>query len=91
MLVGDTSVGKSCLIRNYLENVFTDNYEPTVLDIFRGTKNVKKKQIELEIHDTSGDDHLGVNRAIQFQGADIFMVCVAVNSRDSLNSIQKWQ
>ena len=66
VLVGDTSVGKSCLIRNYLENIFTENYEPTVLDIFRGTKNVKKKQIELEIHDTSGDDHLGVNRAIQF-------------------------
>lgn len=62
VLVGDTSVGKSCLIKNYLENVFTDNYEPTVLDIFRGTKNVKKKQIELEIHDTSGDDHLGANR-----------------------------
>ena len=91
VLVGDTSVGKSCLIKNYLENVFTDNYEPTVLDIFRGTKNVKKKQIELEIHDTSGDDHLGANRKIQFQEADIFMVCVAVNSRDSLDSIPKWQ
>ena len=62
MLVGDTSVGKSCLIKNYLENKFEENYEPTVLDIYRGTKNVKKKQIELEIHDTSGDEHLGVNR-----------------------------
>ena len=63
VLVGDTGVGKSCLIRNYLENSFSENYEPTVLDIYRGTKNVKKKQIDIEIHDTSGDDHLGVNRA----------------------------
>ena len=63
VLVGDTSVGKSCLIKNYLENKFEENYEPTVLDIYRGTKNVKKKQIDIEIHDTSGDDHLGVNRA----------------------------
>ena len=55
MLVGDTSVGKSCLIRNYLENSFSEDYEPTVLDIYRGTKNVKKRQIEIEIHDTSGD------------------------------------
>ena len=43
VLVGDTSVGKSCLIRNYLENSFSDDYEPTVLDVYRGTKNVKKK------------------------------------------------
>ena len=63
VLVGDTGVGKSCLIRNYLENSFSENYEPTVLDIYRGTKNVKKKQIDVEIHDTSGDEYLGVNRA----------------------------
>ena len=62
MLVGDTAVGKSCLIVNYLRNEFSEEYEPTVLDVYRGTKNVDQKQIELEIHDTSGDEHLGVNR-----------------------------
>ena len=44
MLVGDTSVGKSALITNYLFNIFSDNYEPTVLDVYQGIKNVKKKQ-----------------------------------------------
>ena len=41
VLVGDTSVGKTCLIHNYLHNQFSDEYEPTVLDVYRGTKNVK--------------------------------------------------
>ena len=91
MLVGDTSVGKSCLIRNYLENSFSEDYEPTVLDIFRGTKNVKKKQIEIEIHDTSGDQHLGVNRATQYKNADVFMICVAVNSPESFENINRWK
>ena len=91
VLVGDTSVGKSCLIRNYLENSFSEDYEPTVLDIFRGTKNVKKKQIEIEIHDTSGDQHLGVNRATQYINADVFMICVAVNSPDSFENIARWK
>ena len=66
VLVGDTSVGKSCLIRNYLENSFSDEYEPTVLDVYKGVKNVKRKQINVEIHDTSGDEHLGVNRQVQY-------------------------
>ena len=43
VLVGDTSVGKSCLIRNYLDNSFSENYEPTVLDVYRGTKSVKRR------------------------------------------------
>ena len=57
-------MGKSCLITNYLKNEYTDDYEPTVLDVYKGTKNLKKRQIEVEIHDTSGDRHpdLMVNR-----------------------------
>ena len=61
-MVGDTSVGKTCLIRNYLNNDFSEEYEPTVLDVYSGIKNVKKRQITVEIHDTSGDEHLGTNR-----------------------------
>ena len=90
VLVGDTSVGKSCLIRNYLDNSFSDEYEPTVLDVYKGTKAVRRRQIDIEIHDTSGDEHLGVNRQIQYKGADIFMVCVAANNADSLESVTKW-
>ena len=91
VLVGDTSVGKSCLITNFLKNTFTDDYEPTVLDVFRGTKNVDGKQVDVEIHDTSGDDHLGVNRKVQYQDADCFMICVACNVRESFDNIGKWK
>ena len=90
MLVGDTSVGKSCLITNYLNNTFNNDYEPTVLDVYRGTKNINRKQMELEIHDTSGDEQLGVNRTVQFNGADIFMLCVATDNIRSFESVEKW-
>lgn len=39
VLVGDTTVGKSCLIINYQQQIFSEDYEPTCLDVFRGTKN----------------------------------------------------
>ena len=42
VLVGDTSVGKSCLVTNYLFNSYEDDYEPTVLDVYKGVKNVQK-------------------------------------------------
>ena len=40
VLVGDTTVGKSCLVRNYLHNQYDDDYEPTVLDVYKGIKRV---------------------------------------------------
>ena len=46
--------------------------------------------MELEIHDTSGDEQLGVNRTVQFNGADIFMLCVATDNKRSLDSVEKW-
>ena len=90
-MTGDTAVGKSCLITNYLNNSFTEDYEPTVLDVYRGIKNVQKKQIEIEIHDTSGDEHLGVNRKVQYKDADVFMICVAANNRESLENAIRWK
>ena len=79
VLVGDTATGKSCMIRNFIDNNFSEDYEPTVLDVWKGIKNIMKKQVELEVHDTSGDGHLGVNRTIQYRDADCFMIVVACN------------
>ena len=90
MLIGDTAVGKSCLIHSYIYNTFTDDYEPTVLDVYRGIKNVSKKQIKLEIHDTSGDENFQENRAVTYRNTDIFMLCVAINKRDSFENIERW-
>ena len=90
VLVGDTSVGKTCLIRNYLENVYHEDYEPTVLDVYKGVKNVKKRQLNLEIHDTSGDHSLFINRQMTYTHSDVFIVCVSVNSRDSCENVSRW-
>ena len=74
-----------------MHNSFSEDYEPTVLDVYKGVKNVNKQQLSIEIHDTSGDEHLGVNRKVQYQGADCFMVCVAVNQPSSFANIDKWR
>ena len=91
MLVGNTQVGKTALITNYLKNSFSEIYEPTVLDVYRGTKNICDKGIKVEIHDTSGDEHLGVNRKVQYQDADVFMICVQCTDKNNLNDVVKWK
>ena len=66
VLVGDTTVGKSCLIYNFLRNEFSMDYEPTVLEVYKGQKEINigtakqqdRQDFKLEIHDTSGDEML---------------------------------
>ena len=41
VLVGDTAVGKSAMIMNYLHNTFSEEYQPSVLDVYKGVKKVK--------------------------------------------------
>ena len=62
-----------------------------MLDVFRGPMSFEGKQIQLEIHDNSGDPHLGVNRQVCYNKADVFMLCVAVNNQLSLENVQKWR
>ena len=62
-----------------------------MLDVFKGTKNLGGKQVDLVIHDTSGDNDLGVNRSVVYNKANCFMICVSVNNRNSLNNVRKWR
>ena len=33
-IYGDTAVGKSSMIKKFVDDAFIENYEPTVLDVF---------------------------------------------------------
>ena len=43
VLVGDTGVGKTSLIKNYLQDDFKDCVEQTVLDTYKGSKKIGKE------------------------------------------------
>ena len=75
---------------NYLHNTFSDNYEPTVLDVYNGKKMIDNVQVDLELHDTSGERGLVGNRKVIYQGADVFMLCIAIDKKDSFDNIDFW-
>ena len=77
VLVGDTAVGKSTLITQFLHNRFDKVYVNTILDIHRATRTSGGQKYELEIHDTGGEEHNNVKRSVQYEGADLFIICCA--------------
>ncbi len=91
VLVGDNSVGKSKLAMAFIYSSYDEQYNPTVVDTYDGTYPIKGEDVALEIQDTSGEPAMRDGRAILYRNADVFMLCVAVNNRDSLENIQQWK
>ena len=79
VLVGDTCEGKTCLIQSYKNKAYDDHFDPTVLDVYRARRWVNGKEMILEIHDTIGDENLFKSRALKYQNANVFMLCVPIS------------
>ena len=56
LILGDGSVGKSCMAMRYLNNEYVDTYDPTIQDTFRKTVTIDGEPIVVEFIDTSGQD-----------------------------------
>ena len=91
VIVGETTVGKTCLITNFNTSAFSTEHIPSVLDVFRGTRDIGDHQVKIEIVDTSGDSLLGSNRQLVYGNTDCFMLCVAFNNRDSLDRVMNFK
>ena len=91
VFVGDTFVGKSSVILTWTQEKFPSIHEPTVLDTWAGVRQYKGNEVQLTIFDTAGHEDLGRIRPIAYNGADCFIVCYAVNDRNSFkNACTKW-
>ena len=47
--------------------------------------------MELKIHDTGGDEHYSANDNVTYQGADVFMICVATDKITTFDNINAWR
>lgn len=54
MVLGTSSVGKSSLCMKYVQNYYTGEYEPTDEDYYRKIVTIDKKEVMLDIVDTTG-------------------------------------
>ena len=93
VVVGDGAVGKTCLITTFGENRFPSEYEPTVNDTYEVKINDSDKgEVTLKLWDTAGQDEFKSVRPIAYNGANAFVVCFDLSSRDTLlNACDKWR
>lgn len=55
LIIGDSGVGKTCLLMRFCENMFTNNHLTTIgIDFKMKTIEIDSKKIKMQIWDTAG-------------------------------------
>lgn len=90
-MIGNASVGKSCILNTFLNNIFSSDYKVTVGVEF-GTKTIKikKKTIKLQIWDTSGQENFKSITRSYFRSAAVALIVFDITSKESFLDAEKW-
>ncbi|CAD8050614.1 unnamed protein product [Paramecium sonneborni] len=91
IIVGDTSVGKSCLLLQFTDSRFRNEHDPTIGVEF-GARNLKinDKQIKLQVWDTAGQESFKSITRSYYRGSIGGILVFDVTSRKSFENLQKW-
>lgn len=91
VLIGDSGVGKSCLLLRFADNAFTESYISTIGVDFRfRTVKVDKNTVKLQIWDTAGQERFRTITSAYYRGADGIIMVYDVTNQESFNHVADW-
>jgi len=91
-LVGDGTVGKTCLLMSYVCQAFMEDYIPTMFDNFSTIEEYDGECVNVILWDTAGqEDYETIRTTTCFPNTHVFILCFSVVHPDSFHNIkQKW-
>lgn len=91
VLIGDSGVGKSCVLLRFADDTFTDSYITTIGVDFRfRTIEVAGKRIKLQIWDTAGQERFRTITSAYYRGADGIILVYDITDRLSFEHLETW-
>jgi len=91
VLIGDSSVGKSCLMTRFVDDRFSDIHLSTIgVDFKTMTTMLDGKIVKLHIWDTAGQERFAQVTTHYYRGADGAILVYDTTSAQSFESIENW-
>ena len=92
ILIGDVSVGKTCLLSRYLKNQLPKTVGPTIGVEF-ATKNVSMKDgatVKAQLWDTAGQEKYRAITVAHYRKALGCLIVYDVTNRKTFNNVKYW-
>lgn len=88
LIVGDSSVGKTCILCSYVDDKFQEDYIPTVFDNINTNIKVDSRNYILNLWDTAGQEDYSQLRRLSYSGTNIFIIVFSVICPASFENVK---
>lgn len=91
LLIGDSGVGKTCVLFRFSEDAFNSTFISTIgIDFKIRTIELDGKKIKLQIWDTAGQERFRTITTAYYRGAMGIMLVYDITSEKSFDNIRNW-
>ncbi|KAG8431888.1 hypothetical protein GDO86_019575 [Hymenochirus boettgeri] len=91
LLIGDSGVGKTCLVVRFSEDSFNTTYISTIgIDFKIRTTEIDGKKIKLQVWDTAGQERFKTITTAYYRGAMGIILVYDITDTRSFENIQNW-
>ena len=91
ILVGNSDVGKSSIISQYVNKEISDNHLSTITnEKLKKKVKIKDKELELDIWDTVGQENFRSVNKIFMKKAEIVLLVYDITNRKSFDELEFW-
>ena len=91
LIIGESGVGKTCLLIRYTDDSFTQNHINTIgIDFKIKVLDYEGKHIKLQIWDTAGQERFKTITKTYYKGAQGIILTYDVTDQESFKNISNW-
>ena len=92
MILGDSNVGKTTLLHQYVSGKVSQETKPTIgADFFKKEILIDKKVVTLQVWDTAGQEKFQSLGYQFYRGADCCALVYDITNKDSFNQLDSWK
>ncbi|XP_076009235.1 ras-related protein Rab-19-like [Genypterus blacodes] len=91
ILIGDSNVGKTCVVQNFKSGVFSERQQNTIgVDFTVRTMDIKGKKIKMQVWDTAGQERFRTITQSYYRSAHGAMIAYDITRRSTFDSVKHW-